>query len=183
MLIKHTIKSIFPPAEPKASVHFGTTVQMSHPNWRVRLQRDYKELPRNYLSQATGPNLATGSFQEQTCKERENIKATLWKWKQVFGIILEMFFWVYTSKGFTSDKQCWFCFFNRKGLFGCTSLHLDTYRTSCWGRSLWSHWSTTGDRGGEMQSSSAEDYWMGMEDFWSCHCHSALQEREKHLHL
>lgn len=68
---------------------------MSHPNWRVRLQRDYKELPRNYLSQSTGPNLATGSFQEQTCKERENIKATLWKWKQVFGIILEMFFWVY----------------------------------------------------------------------------------------
>lgn len=159
---------------------------MSHPNWWVRLQTDYMELPRNYLSQAMGPNLAIGSFQEQTFKERENVlKATPWKWEQeVFGIILQMSYWVYnSSKDSLLLNTVGGFFVNRKTFFGCTSLYLDTYRTSCWGRSLWSHWDTTGDHGWEMQSSFAEDCWMGMEDFWSCHCHSALQEREKHLHL
>lgn len=146
---------------------------MSHPDWWVRLQTNYKELPRNYLSQATGPSLATGSFQEQTCKERENVlKTTLWKWKQeVFGTILQMSYWVYNfSKDSLLINDVGF-FVKRKALFGCTSLHLDTYKTSCWGKNLWSHWGTTGDHGWEMQSSSAEDYWMGTEDFWSCHCH------------
>lgn len=55
---------------------------MSQSSWWVRLQTDYKELRRNYLSQGIGPNLATGPFQEQTCKEKENVfKATPLKWK------------------------------------------------------------------------------------------------------
>lgn len=188
MLTKHRTKPIFPTAGPRASFHSGRTAKMSQPNWWVRLQTEYKELPRYYLPQGMGPNLTTGYFQEQTCKEKENVfKATLLKWKckrkNSTNILLHLQF----SKLSTSNKQLFSSFEKkkkeRKRPFCCSSLHTDTYKTSCWETSLWSHWGTTGDHGWERQSSSVEDYWMGTEDFWSCHCHSALQEREKHLHL
>lgn len=81
----------------------------------------------------------------------------------------------------TFNKQRVFVFFYF--LHTHISLYINTYKISCWETSLWSHWGTTEGRGWERQSSSVEDYWMGTEDFWSCHCHSALQEKEKHLHL
>lgn len=107
-----TEQSLFLQQLSHRHLHFGKAVQMSQPDWWVRLQTDYKELPRNYLSQGAGPNLASRSFQEQTCEDKtkpEKRKCSRqhhWKERKKEGknsinILLGLWF----SKGLISNKH------------------------------------------------------------------------------
>lgn len=81
---------------------------------------------RALFVQGTGLNIATGSFQEWTCQEKENVfQGRKQEGDSTNNLLASQF-----SKGFISDKKMPF-FFLKGEFFSCMSLQSDTYKTNC----------------------------------------------------